>query len=139
VSSDIESILDEISGKMAALSGVVAYAWDKGNITTTPAVLVGLPDRVGYRTTYSRKGKSLAITLVVLVGKSNERAAHKNLLPFLENSGERSVFRVIDSAFTTYTTCDDVTVLDGEPGIWVSAGTQYLGAEFTINVTATGA
>lgn len=139
MSSTIQEILDEITGKMSALAGVVAYAWDKGKITTTPAVLVGLPDRTQYRTAYSRRGKKLTVTLVVLVGKANERAAQKNLLPFIENSGERSVFKVLDSEFTTYTTCDDVTVVECEPDIWINAGTHYLGAEFTIDVTATGA
>ena len=32
MSHDIQSILDEISGKMAALDGVVAYAWDAKRI-----------------------------------------------------------------------------------------------------------
>lgn len=137
--STIQSILDEIQGKVSAVDGVVAYAWDVPKITTTPAVLVGLPGRTQYRTSYSRNGKKLTVSMVVLVGKANARAAHKNLLEFMENSGERSVFKLVDSEFTNYTTCDDVTVVDSEPDIWINAGVQYLGAEFTIDVTATGA
>jgi len=137
--STIETILAEISGKVAAVPGVVAYAWDADKISTTPAVLIGMPDRTQYRTSYSRNGKKLTVTLVVLVGKANARAAHKNLLSFMENSGERSIFRLVDSEFTIYTTCDDVTVVDSEPDVWINAGNSYLGAEFTIDVTATGA
>lgn len=139
MSHDIQSILDEISGKMAALDGVVAYAWDAKRIATTPCVMVGLPDRTRYRTSYSRNGKKLTVTMVVLVSEANARAAHKKLLPFLENSGERSVFRVVDSEFTDYETCDDVTVVEAEPDYWINNGVQYLGAEFQIDVTATGA
>lgn len=137
--SSIEEIIEEIAGKMAALDGVVAYPWDVKRIATVPAVLVGLPERVGYRTAYSRKGKKVTLSLVVLVSNVDARSAHKKLSAFIDNSGERSVFKVVDSEFTTYTTCDDVTVVDSEPDIWINAGNQYLGAEFTIDVTATGA
>ncbi len=139
MSGVIRAVLDEIAGKMAAIPGVVAYAWDKSKITTTPAVLVGLPDRTQYRTQYSRRGQKLTVTLIVLVGKANDRSAQNNLLPFMENSGPLSVFGAVDSEFTTYTTCDDVTVVECEPDVYINAGTHYLGAEFTIDVTATGA
>lgn len=138
MSSDIQSILDEISGKMSALDGVVSYPWDVPRVATTPAVLVGIPERVQYRTAYSRKGKKLTVTLVVLVAKANDRAANKRLNEFIDNAGVRSVFRNVDSEFTAYTTCDDVTVVESEPDIFVNAGTSYLGAEFQIDVTATG-
>lgn len=139
MSYDIQAIIEEIAAKVSAVDGVVAYGWDAERIATTPAVLVGLPERVGYRTTYSRRGKKITLTLVVLVGKANARAAHKKLLAFMENSGDRSVFRLVDSEFTDYTTCDEVTVVDAEPDYWINAGVQYLGAEFTLDVIATGA
>jgi hypothetical protein len=139
VSASIREILEEISDKLARLPGVVAYAWDKSKITTTPAALVGLPDRTRYRTSYSRTGKRLTITAIVLVGKADDRAAQNNLLPFMENSGPMSVFTTLDSEFTDYVTCDDVTVVECEPDVFINAGVHYLGAEFTIDVTATGA
>lgn len=139
MSATIEEILDEIAGKMAALSGVTAYAWDADRISSTPAVMVGLPERTQYRLSYSPKGKKFTVTLVVLVGKASARGAHKKLLPFIENTGDRSVFRTVDSAFTTYEHCDDVTVVDSESDIWINNAVQFLGAEFTIDVTATGA
>lgn len=138
MSATIRSILDEITDKMSALPGVVAYAWDKSKITTTPAVLVGLPDRAQYRTSYSRRGKRLTVTVIVLVGKADDRAAQNNLLPFMENAGPMSVFLTLDSEFTDYTTCDDVTVVECEPDVFINSGIHYLGAEFTIDVTATG-
>lgn len=139
MSASIRNILDEITDKLAALPGMVSYAWDKSKITTTPAALVGLPDRTQYRTSYSRKGKKLTVTAIVLVGKANERAAQNNLLPFMENDGPLSVFLTLDSEFTDYVTCDDVTVVECEPDVFINAGVHYLGAEFTIDVTATGA
>lgn len=139
MSSTIEEIIAEISGKMNALDGVVSYSWDSDRISTVPAVLVGLPRRTQYRTAYSRRGKKFTISMVVLVSRANARSAHLKLVEFLENSGARSVFRTVDSEFTTYTTCDDVTVVEAdEPEIWINNGVQYLGVEFTIDVTATG-
>lgn len=139
MSATIVDILDEIAAKVRAVPGVVSYEWDVERIATVPAVLVGLPDRAQYRTSYSRRGKKLTISLVVLVSKSNARAAQKKLLPFMENSGPQSVFLLVDSEFTTYATCDDVTVVECTPDIWINAGVPYLGAEFIIDVTATGA
>jgi hypothetical protein len=138
VSATIASILAEITDKVKALPGVVAYEWDNDRIATVPAALVGLPDRTQYRLAYSKYGKKLTVSLVVLVSKANARAAQKTLLPFIESSGDRSIFRVVDSEFTHYSTCDDVTVVECEPDIWINAGVPYLGAEFTLDVTATG-
>lgn len=139
MSAAIEEILSEISGKMAALDGVVSYSWDADRIATVPAVLIGLPRRTQYRTSYGARGKTLTVTMVVLVSRASARGAHLKLVPFLENSGPRSVYRTVDSAFTAYTTCDDVTVVEAdEPEVWINNGVQYLGVEFTIDVTATG-
>ena len=135
----IEDILNEIAAKVRAVDGAVAYEWDNDRIATVPAVLVGLPDRVMYRTVYGPRSKKLTVSLVVLVSRANARSAQKTLLPFIENEGDRSVFRLVDSAFTTYTMCDDVTVVECEPDVWINAGVSYLGAEFTLAVTATGA
>lgn len=137
-SKHIRAIIDEIASKASAPTGVVSYAWDAKRIATVPAVLVGLPEKTTYRTSYSRTGKKIELSLVVLVAEANARSAQNTLLDFLEMDGERSVFRLVDSAFTTYTSCDDVTVVDSEPNYWTAAGVKYLGAEFTIDVTATG-
>lgn len=134
-----QAIINEITAKMKAVDGVVAYEWDTKRIATTPAVLVGLPDRVQYRSSYNPRSRKLTLTMVVLVGDANARSSNKKLMEFIENDGERSVFRLVDSQFTDYTTCDDVTVVDCEPDVWLNAGNPYLGAEFTIDVTATGA
>lgn len=134
----IQAIIEEITGKLSALDSVVAYEWDVKRIASVPAALVGLPERVEYRTTYGR-GKKIRVTAVVLVGDANARASAKALMEFIETSGERSIFRAVDSQYTAYTTCDDVTVVDCEPDHFRVAGNEYLGAEFAIDVTATGA
>lgn len=135
----IQASLEEITGKISAMAGVVAYEWDVKRIATTPAVVVGLPERVEYRTAYSGRGKKIRITATLLVGDANARASAKTLTEFIETDGERSFFRAVDSQFTSYTTCDDVTVLSCEPDQFIVAGNTYLGAEFEIDVTATGA
>ncbi len=137
--STIQEIIDEITEKLKAIPDSVAYAWDVPRIATTPAVLVGLPERVGYRTAYNGRGKTINLTVVVLVGMANARSSQKNLLKLMETTGAQSLFRLADSQFTSYTTCDDVTVVDCEPDVFRNAGNDYLGAEFSINVTATGA
>lgn len=134
----IQDIINEITAKLKEIPDSVAYEWDVERVATTPAILVGVPERVEYRTSYGR-GKKITITAVVLIGKANARAAAKKLLKFVDNTGPESVFRMIDSQYTDYTTCDDVTVVQAEPDIFVNAGISYLGAEFSIDVTSTGA
>lgn len=137
--STVQEIIDEITEKLKAIPDSVAYAWDVPRIATTPAILVGLPERVSYRTAYNGRGKKISLTATVLVGMANARASQKNLLELMESTGAQSLFRLVDSQFTTYTTCDDVTVVDCEPDVFRNAGNDYLGAEFSIDVTATGA
>ncbi|HSL51985.1 MAG TPA: hypothetical protein VK878_23185 [Candidatus Deferrimicrobiaceae bacterium] len=134
-----QAIIDEVTAKLKALPGAVAYEWDVKRIATTPAFLVGLPDRIAYRTTYNRNSRKLTLTVVVLVGDANTRSSTKKLMDLTEPANPNGFFQLVDSQFVPYSTCDDVTVVDCEPDMWINAGVSYLGAEFTLDIIATGA
>ncbi|MCE7008732.1 hypothetical protein LWC34_38865 [Kibdelosporangium philippinense] len=110
-----------------------AYPPDK---ISPPTFLLDLPEAVDYDGTYGRGMDSLRLTALVLVGRAENRASVRNLLPYVDGSGRQSVKALLESGM--YSAMDTVHVSQAELAVYKFAAIDYLGAEFTINITGSG-
>lgn len=111
-----------------------AYPPDK---VSPPAFIVELPEVVEFDATYGRGSDTMAIPAVVLVARADDRSAVKNLLPYLDGAGGTSIKAALENG--SYTAMNTVHVRQAELAVFTFAAVDYLGIEFTINITGKGA
>lgn len=136
---DVQAVAEEIAGKAGAISGLRAFAYpvDKPPL---PGAVVALPDDIDYDQTYGRGSDSMTFPLFVFVARTPERAAAKALAAYLSGSGSKSIKAAVDNTTSnTYTSCDTVTVTRAVTGAYTYNAVEVYGAEFTIEVSGSGA
>ena len=78
-------------------------------------------------------GMTLALGLLVLVSRSDDRTAQAKLDDYITPSGDRSVKAAIEADLTLGGTVDSVAVVGwGDPAEFEVGGTSYVGVEFDV-------
>lgn len=136
---DVKAVAEELAGKLDAIDGLRAFGYPVAQLPF-PGAIVGLPDEIQFDQTYGRGSDAMTFPVWVMVGRADERAAVLELLPYLDGAGDKSVKTALDNTTTnTYTECDTVTVTTAVPGTYSYNGVDAFGAEFTVQVTGSGA
>lgn len=132
-------IMEEVADQLAAAAGTVGglhvFPRPVGAITA-PALVVGLPADVQFDQTYGRGADRVQLTVFVLAGRANDRAAGNQLLRYLDGAGATSIKAAIESA--TYTALDHVRVTAAAVGAVTHNGVDYLGATFECDIYGRG-
>lgn len=135
---DLNAVSDEIRTALGTITGLRTPAWGVMS-TSPPAAIVALPERILFDETYGRgKDHYPDLSVVVLTGSSDERAALKNMAPFVAGSGVKSIKAVLEAY--VWTTLESLTVewCEFEPSM-TFAGTPYLAAIFHLKIIGKGA
>lgn len=136
---DTKAVVDELTSKLDGIAGLRAFGYPVGQLPF-PGAIVGLPDDVTFDQTYGRGSDAMTLPVWVMVGRGDERAGALALLPYLDGSGAKSVKAALDNTTSNvYTSCDTVTVTMAVPGTYTYNGVDAFGAEFTVQVTGSGA
>jgi len=135
---DLGDVMAEIGQKLDTITGLRVYPYNADKVNP-PAAIVGLPQTITFDLTYGRGSDEMTLPVFLLVARINDRSSHAELADYLNGSGSKSVKAAVDSSGTNeYTSCDTVTVQMAEPDSYTSAGTDMLGAEFTVKITGSG-
>lgn len=130
-------MMNEVATALGGVTGLRVYPWAQKTITPPGAVL-SLPDSIDYHGTYGTGQEMINdLVCVVMLGKASERAALKNLGPYVAGSGAKSVKTVLEAY--AYTTCHTLTVTSVEFPEMTLAGVEYLAALFHIDIVGTAA
>lgn len=137
---NVEAVMQEIGAKLGAIMGLRVFPYNVGKVPP-PGAIVGLPDDIAFDRTYGRGVDAMTIPVWVMVSKASDRAANHELTAYLSGSGAKSVKAAIDSrpGGNHYLSCDTVIVTTAETGAYTSGGVDLLGAEFTVQITGSGA
>jgi hypothetical protein len=136
---ELTGVVNEIRAALDTIAGLRVPAWGIQSITP-PAALVLPPERIDYDDTYGRgKDRYPDLEVAILVGNPTTWQAMKELAPYANGSGAKSVKAVVEAY--AFTTCDpaSVRVAYAEFEVATYAGTPYLAAIFHIELTGTGA
>jgi hypothetical protein len=132
----VKDVMEALAGQASTIAGLRCFAYPPAKVSP-PTFLVELPETVDFDGAYGRGVDSLTIPAIVLVGRAEDRASVKNLLPYVDGAGDSSIKQALEQR--VYTAMDTVHVSQVELGFYTFAGIEYLGAEFTINITGSGA
>lgn len=128
---NIGDVMDQLGAAVDTIDGVRVFPYWSDRIIP-PAAVVSWPDPLNYDVAYQRGGDRAAFPLTLLVGKVVARTARDDLSRFLDGSGADSIKTVIEAHSTA--AWHSVRVESAQVAVVTVAGTDYLGAEFMIDV-----
>lgn len=133
---NLADVMQQLADRADTIPGLRCFAYPPNKITP-PAFEVDLPERVNFDGTYGRGLDFIRLTANVLVSRANDRASVVEIVPYIAGSGPKSIKEVLESG--EYTAMDVVHIPECEFAIFPVAGNTYLGAQFTIDITGSGA
>lgn len=133
---DLAGVMDELGLALETIEGLRVFPYTADRITP-PAAMVGWPDPVTYGLTYGRGMDRQSMPVWLMVSRADARSASKDLAPYLDGSGPKSVRAAIEDA-TTYEICHAITVKSATVQSFSIAGVEYLGAEFIVDIAGSG-
>lgn len=128
-------MMDEVAAQLDTIAGLRVYAHPVDKIEP-PTALVSLPQIV-FDATYGRGSDRYTMPVILAVGKVVDRAARKNLAPFIAGSGAKSIKTVLE-AFTPVS-FDTLRVTGADPDVITWGGIDYLTYTFTLDLMGDGA
>ena len=132
---NLADVMEQISDQAATISGLNCFPYPPDSISP-PTFEVNLPESIDFDQTYVRGTDAVTLTANVLVGRASHRAAVLNLAPYVAGSGSSSIKAVLEAG--TYTAFDTIHVSQVDFAIFPYGAVEYLGAQFTINITGSG-
>lgn len=133
---DVGAMRTEIEAALATITGLRVGKW--GQTVRVPAALVTLPDSVKFHATYG-VGSSVVedLMVIVLAAKPDSRTAVDALMPFVAETGAKSIKAKLEG--TTWATIDDLTVTSADFDVVSYQDTPYLSAMFHTMIIGKGA
>lgn len=132
---DLADVMEEVAGKLSAINGLRIFAYPPDALAP-PAAVVSYPDSYDYDGTYGRGMDRLKLPVVVVVGKPTDRSTRDRLAKYCDGAGAASVKVAAENG--TYVSCDTVRVESVTFDVVSIAGTDYMAALFTLDITGSG-
>jgi len=133
---NLADVMQAVADRLDTITGLRCFGYPADKITP-PAAVVTYPESYDYDSTYNRGMDRMELPVVVLVGKTSDRATRANLARYADGSGAASVKAIVESG--TYTAFDTVRVVRVVFDVVTIAGSAYLAATFTLDITGSGA
>lgn len=131
----LSDVMDQVATQLSTISGLRCFPYPPDSLVP-PAAVVSFPEDIQFDGTYGRGMDKMTLPLMVVVGKTTDRVTRDLLSVYVNGSGAKSVKAVLEAG--TYTAFDVVRVASVVfNGIQI-AGTDYLNAEFTLEITGSG-
>lgn len=137
---NLADVMQEVADELDTITGLRCFGYPPDKITP-PAAIVTYPEDYTYDAAYGRGMDRLTVPVVVVVGKVSDRQAVKDLGKYADGSGAASVKAVLDAKTTAHgwTKCGEVVVKRAVFDLVTIAGSPYLAATFTLDITGAGA
>lgn len=134
---NLSDVAEEIAARLDSIEGLRCFSYPPAAIHPPVAIVLNpVPGDIQYDQTYGRGMDRMTLPVILLVGRGNERAATKNIRPYLDGSGAKSIKAVLDSG--AYASFDEIRVTtSGVDGVsW--GGTEYQAALFDLDIAGQG-
>lgn len=133
---NIANVMDQLGAAVDTIAGVRVFPYWADKVTP-PAAVVGWPEPLQYDSTFARGADRATFPITLIVGKVDVRSARNDLSRFLDGSGAASVKAAVDGHVTA--AWQSVRVQSVEVAVITISSTDYLGAEFQVDVIGSGA
>lgn len=132
---DLDAVMTQIGTALDTISGLrIAVVGEK---PVPPAAYVSYPDSITFDQTYGRGQDAMVLQVVLVVGRTVDRATRTALAGYCKGSGSSSVKAAVDGG--TYTACDSVTVTGVEFDVVPLGAVDHMAAIFSVSVVGSGA
>lgn len=134
---NLSDVAEEIAARLDTVDGLRAYSYPPGSLNPPTAIVLNPePGGIVYDQTYGRGMDRMTLPLLVIVRRSSERAATKNVRPFLDSAGQQSIKEVLESG--TYGAFDTIRVVNGGWDGVTWGDSDYVAALFDLDITGQG-
>ena len=136
---NLGDVMTEVETALKTVTNLRVYGWSAKAIAP-PAAIVTLPENVLFHQSYGVGSSKLDDLIVLLmVSRATNRTAVKDLMPYVAETGAKSVKAVLEGWTPAAGVWDILTVLSVEFDAVSYAGTPYLAAMFHTEITGKGA
>lgn len=135
----LAKVMDEIALAVSAIAGIRMYGYPNADIRVgdAGAGYVSYPERVLFNQTYSRGTAGYtAVRICLLTGNPWQKQSRDRVARWADADGPSSVVARLEE--WAWTTCDDLTVMDGRFEIETIAGVDYLALVLFADVDGSG-
>lgn len=132
---NLYEVAEELGERLGAIDGLRVFPYT-ANRVEPPAAIVGVPDELEFDNTYVRGMDTVTFPVIVVVGKTSDRASHINLYQYANGSGDLSVKEALEAGAPS--SFDSVRVMSARFAVYTIAATDFLGAEFSVEVIGPG-
>lgn len=143
--ASVTQIRQGIATRLATISGLRVHAFVVGDVAPPAAVVIpGDPGRknamaIAYDATMGRGSDDFLFTVLLLVANKVERASQEALDTYLAGSGASSIKAAIEGEDSLGGVAHFTRVVGvRDYGVVSYGGQSYVGAEFMVEVTASG-
>lgn len=127
--------MEEVAVRLRTIAGLRVFAHPVDKVEP-PTAIVSLP-QITFDMTAGRGSDRFDLPVILAVGKVVDRAARKNLGPFVKGSGASSVKQVLEAYAPV--SFDSVRVQGATPDVITWGGIDYLTYTFTLDIIGNGA
>jgi hypothetical protein len=132
---NIDDVMQQIADQADTIVGLQCFPYPPDKIVP-PTFEVGLPAPINFDEEYDEGSDGLVFPAAVWVGRKQDRSSVANIAPYVATSGAQSIKAVLESG--TYTAFETLHIPTVEFVIAPIAGIEYLGAQYTIEITGPG-
>jgi hypothetical protein len=134
---NLQNVMEQIAARAATIAELQQVNDRPVDSISPPTAMVAWPELVQYDVTYARGCDRITLPFLVIVGRSNDRAARDQMARHVDGSGPASVKQVLeaDPAYAGFT----CRVTQVEFDVITQNGVDYLGADFTLDIVGDGA
>lgn len=135
--ASFSALRDGLAARLDTIPGVQAYARPPGSINAPAAIIIPSSNFLNFDATMARGSDEFAFTVRLLVPMTVGEIAQDALDAYLEGAGEYSVKTAIEGGGTMGGICSFAVVTGAQGyGSYEYGGIDYLGCEFTVEITA---
>ena len=133
--ADVATIRSGLATNLATISGLRTSAWVPDQIN--PPIAVIKPETINYDTAFKRGLDTYEFSVLVIVGRVDERSAQSRLDAYCASSGASSIKTAIESDRDLSGAISDLRVTEMRNYTSLPVGdVTYLAAEFVVQVFA---
>jgi hypothetical protein len=132
---NLAAVMQAVADRLDTIAGLRCFAYPEAALTP-PGAVVLYPERIAFDGAYQRGQDRATLPVLVVVGKVSDRSARDQIGVYCDGSGAASVKQVLESG--TYTAFDVVTVTAVDFDVVTLASTDYLAANFTLDIVGKG-
>jgi len=136
---NLADVMTETENALKTINGLRVFGWSTPRIAP-PAAIVTLPENVLFHQTYGTGSTKLEdLIVVVMVSRAKDRTAVKDLMPYVAETGAKSVKTVLEGWAPAGAAWDVLTVNSVEFDAVAYGEVPYLAAMFHMEIIGKGA